>query len=375
MAHLAYLRSELVERRGWLSEHRYADLVALCQFLPGPASSQVGMAVGLLRGGWKGSVAAWIGFTLPSAMLLMGLALAVARHGQRLPGGVLHGLKIAAVAVVAHAVWRMARTLCPDAPRVALALVAALASLLLATAWAQMAVIAVCGLWGWWRLRPPAPAALERLSCGLSRRTGAIALVLFSALLLGLPVLAAFAQAPAIAMFDAFYRSGALVFGGGHVVLPLLQAAVVPGGAVGNAEFLAGYGAVQALPGPLFAFSAYLGTVMDPKVAGLGGWSGGLACLAAIFLPGWLLVVGAMPFWDSLRERPAWLSASAGVNAGVVGMLLAALYDPIWLGAIHGAGDVAWALAGLGLLTARVPPSLVVPLLALAGWWGVHHPM
>jgi chromate transporter len=369
VAHLGYFRTEFVERRRWMDERSYADLVALCQFLPGPASSQVGIAVGLARGGWWGSLAAWAGFTLPSALVLIGFALALSQHGDWVDGGVLHGLKLAAVAVVAQAVWGMSKSLCPDRPRAALALGAALLTLLLPTVFAQVGAIVVCGLIGWRLLHLPGQQAVEHRSYGVSRRAGVTALMLFALGLLGLPLLVAATASPLLATLDAFYRAGALVFGGGHVVLPLLQSAVVPGGAVSNAEFLAGYGAAQAVPGPLFTVAAYLGAVMQPEVAGIGGWVGGLACLLAIFLPAWLLVVGALPFWDTLRQRPAVQSALAGVNAGVVGILLAALYDPVWTSAIGSRADFGLALAAFGLLVyARWSPLLVVAFAAGAGW-------
>ncbi len=370
VAHLGYFRTEFVERRRWMDDQRYADLVALCQFLPGPASSQVGMALGLARGGWWGSLAAWLGFTLPSALLLTLLALQLARHPEWADSGLVHGLKVAAVAVVAQAVWGMARSLCPDRPRAGLAVAAALLTLLLPGAYAQLAAIVACALVGWRLLHLPGQPAGASLSCGVSRRAGTLALGVFFVLLAGLPLLAAVTAAPAWATLDAFYRAGALVFGGGHVVLPLLQSAVVPGGAVDNASFLAGYGAAQAVPGPLFTFAAYLGAVMRPEVAGLGGWLGALACLLAIFLPAWLLVVGALPFWEDLRQRPAAQSTLAGVNAGVVGILIAALYDPVWTSAIATRADFALGLLAFALLVqARWSPLWVVALSAAAGWW------
>ena len=372
VAHLGYFRTEFVERRRWMDERGYADLVALCQFLPGPASSQVGMAVGLARAGVPGSLAAWVGFTLPSALLLIGFALALAQQGQWLESGVLQGLKVAAVAVVAQAVWGMAKNLCPDRPRAGLAIAAALLSLLLPSVLSQVGAMAFCGLVGWRLLlqtgSQPANQPVAHQPFCVSHRAGAFALGVFTLLLLGLPLLAAATASPLLATLDAFYRAGALVFGGGHVVLPLLQTAVVPGGAVTNAEFLAGYGATQAVPGPLFTFAAYLGAVMRPEVAGIGGWIGGLVCLLAIFLPAWLLVVGALPFWNTLRRRAAVQSTMAGVNAGVVGLLLAALYDPVWTSAIGSRADFALALLAFGLLVyARLPPWLVVGLAAGAG--------
>jgi chromate transporter len=367
VAHLAFFRAEFVERRAWLDERSYADLVALCQFLPGPASSQVGLALGLYRAGPAGALAAFVAFTLPSAAALVAFALGVAHYGTLLPGGVLQGLKLAAVAVVAQAVWGMSRSLCPDPPRAALAMGAALLTLLLPTAWAQVGAIVLCGLLGRAFLRlPPQPAGLA-LAAGVSRRIAALALCICALGLLVLPWLAAEQGTPVWAAVDSFFRAGALVFGGGHVVLPLLQAELVPV-RVSTAEFLAGYGAAQAVPGPLFSFAAYLGAVM----LGTGGWlagvAGGLLALAAIYLPAVLLLVGALPFWDALRRWAGVQSAVAGVNAGVVGILLAALYDPVWTGTVTGRGDFALVLAAFALLVlARWSPVWVVVLAAVAG--------
>jgi chromate transporter len=369
VAHIGYFRTEFVERRLWMDERSYADLVALCQFLPGPASSQVGFAVGLARGGWAGSLAAWLGFTLPSALLLAAFAFGVAQQREWVDSGLLHGLKVVAVAVVAQAVWGMARSLCPDGPRAALAIGAALLTLLLPTAFAQLGAIVASGLIGWALLKLPALSPVPHQGWGVSRRVGAFALGLFFVLLPGLPLLVLVSGSAALAMLEGFFRAGALVFGGGHVVLPLLQSAVVPGGAVSNAEFLAGYGAAQAVPGPLFTFAAYLGAVMQPPAAWWGPWTGAALCLVAVFVPAGLLVVGALPFWDALRQRPALQSAMAGVNAGVVGILLAALYDPVWTSAIRGNADFALALAAFGLLVvARWSPLAVVALAAGGGW-------
>lgn len=366
VAHLGYFRTEFVERRRWLDDRGYADLVALCQFLPGPASSQVGMALGLARAGWLGSFLAWIGFTLPSALLLVAFAYGIARWGALAQGGAVHGLKVAAVAVVAQAVWGMAKTLCPDRIRAAIAVAAALLVLALPSALAQVGAIALAGLAGWRLLELPPPQAGAQPSFGVSRRAGLAALALFFLLLAALPLLALASGSPFMQRVDGFYRAGALVFGGGHVVLPLLQATVVPAGAVSNAEFLAGYGAAQAVPGPLFTFAAYLGAMMDGPLA---PWLGGLVFLLVIFTPAWLLVVGALPFWDRLRGRAGVQSAMAGANAGVVGLLLAALYDPVWTNAIFGRADFAVALAAFALLVhARLSPLLVVLLSALAGW-------
>jgi len=377
VAHLGYFRGEFVERRRWLEDRDYSDLLALCQFLPGPASSQVGIALGLSRAGWAGALAAWCGFTLPSALALMLFAWGIARYGDLAASGAVHGLKVAAVAVVAQAVWGMARSLCPDRPRAGIAIGAALLTLMLPTALAQVGAIAVAGIVGWRWLALPAQQPAALVGFRVSRAAGAAALSIFAVLLVALPLCAAASGAALVTLLDGFYRAGALVFGGGHVVLPLLQSAVVPGGFVDNAAFLAGYGAAQAVPGPLFTFSAYLGTVMDlpAGAAGgwgadwIGGWRGGLLMLVVIFVPAFLLVVGALPFWDALRRRAGIQSAMAGINAGVVGILLAALYDPVWTSAIHSRADFALALAAFGLLVyAKASPLLVVVLAALGGW-------
>ncbi|MET1114185.1 MAG: chromate efflux transporter [Comamonas sp.] len=364
VAHLAYFRAEFVQRRGWIDDGSYADLVALCQFLPGPASSQVGFALGLGRAGWPGALAAWLGFTLPSALALILFALGVQQWAWLATSSAVHGLKLAAVAVVAHAVWGMARSLCPDRPRAALALLAALLALAIPTALGQVSAIALAGLVGLWRLQPaPLPAATPRAP-GLGRKTAAVLLLLFGLLLLlSMVVLAAPALSTQLA---AFYQAGALVFGGGHVVLALLQAAVVPPGWVTNDAFIAGYGLAQAVPGPLFTFAAYLGALMP---APMGGWTGGLLLLVAVFLPGLLLVAGALPFWEALRRRRPVQQAMAGANAAVVGLLLAALYDPLWTNAIHTRLDFGIALAAFGLLAyGRQSPLRVVALSAVAAW-------
>ena len=366
IAHLGYFREEFVTRRRWLSERSYADLVALCQFLPGPASSQVGIALGLSRAGYGGALAAWLGFTLPSAVVLILLALGIARHSTAIPSGALHGLKVVAVAVVAQAVWGMARNLCTDAPRVAVMLLAACMALLQTSAWGQVGVILVAGVAGLLLFKPTSPAAHDALPVTISRRVGTMWLSLFVLLLAGLPILAQLMPNPVLTVTDAFYRTGALVFGGGHVVLPLLQAEVVPRHWVSNDVFLAGYGAVQAMPGPLFTFAAFLGASMTQAP---NGWLGGLLCLLAIFTPSFLLVLGALPFWESLRRSPRTQAALAGVNAAVVGLLLAALYQPVWTSAIFTAHDVALALIGLvSLMVWKLPPWLVVVGSGAAGW-------
>ncbi|AVR69461.1 MULTISPECIES: chromate efflux transporter [Pseudomonas aeruginosa group] len=365
IAHLGYFRDEFVRRRGWLSESSYADLVALCQFLPGPASSQVGMALGLARAGYPGALAAWVGFTLPSALLLVLFALGLGRWGALLPAGVLHGLKIAALAVVAQAVWGMGRSLCPDRPRLALMALACATVLAWPSAWAQVAVIAGAGLAGLGLLKTAPGAGHEGLPIAVGYRAALLFLALFAALLVCLPLAAGLWPEQWLRLFDAFYRAGALVFGGGHVVLPLLQAEVVPSGWVDGDTFLAGYAAAQAVPGPLFTFAAFLGAASS---SGPGGWSGALLCLLAIFLPSFLLVAGALPFWERLRHSPRARAALAGVNAAVVGLLLAALYQPLWTQGILGAADFTLLLfALLALLAWRLPPWLVVLGCAMAG--------
>lgn len=366
IAHLGYFRDAFVTRRRWLSERSYADLVALCQFLPGPASSQVGIALGLSRAGYGGALAAWLGFTLPSAVVLILLALGITRHSTAIPPGALHGLKVVAVAVVAQAVWGMARNLCTNAPRVAVMLLAACVALLQTSAWGQVGVILIAGMAGLLLFKPAPPTAHDALPVTISRRAGALWLSLFGLLLASLPILAQWLPTPTLAVTDAFYRTGALVFGGGHVVLPLLQAEVVPRHWVSNDVFLAGYGAVQAMPGPLFTFAAFLGASMTQAP---NGWLGGLLCLLAIFTPSFLLVLGALPFWESLRRSPRTQAALAGVNAAVVGLLLAALYQPVWTSAIFTAQDVALALIGLvSLMVWKLPPWLVVVGSGAAGW-------
>jgi chromate transporter len=363
IAHLGYFRHEYVERRRWLDEASYADLVALCQALPGPASNQLGIAIGTRRAGMSGGIASWIGFTMPSAIALVLFGLFTASVDLSSAGWV-HGLKLAAVAVVAQAVWAMARRLTPDWPRRALAVAAAAIALLWATPFSQVAIIAGGALVGWIALRPPEDGRTAREPSPVPRRVGVLAVAVFFGLLLGLPLLRA-ADGQSVALFESFYRSGSLVFGGGHVVLPLLHASVVAPGWVTEDQFLAGYGAAQAVPGPLFTFAAYLGTV---SAIAPNGVPGATIALAAIFLPSFLLVWGALPFWDRMRLSPGFRRALAGTNAAVVGILLAALYTPVWTSAVEEPVDVAVAAAGLALLmTGRVPPILVVGLAALAG--------
>lgn len=366
IAHLGYFRDELVSRRKWIDEAGYADLVALCQFAPGPASSQVGFSLGVLRGGglW-GGVAAWLGFTLPSAVLLLAFALGAAYLRGPIALGVLHGLKLVAVAVVAQAVWGMARSLAPDRPRAGIALAAVALVTVLGGAWGQVLAIAVGALAGRVLCAAAPDASPGRLGFPVSRGVALVSLLLFAALLVLPPALATATGWQALALFDAFCRSGSLVFGGGHVVLPLLRAEVVDPGWITDQAFLAGYGAAQAVPGPLFTFAAYLGAVMLPAPNGV---TGAAIALVAIFLPGLALVTGLLPFWDALRRQGAAQAAMRGANAAVVGILGAALYDPVWTGAVMGPRDFALALAGFLALTVwRAAPWMVVLALAAVG--------
>ena len=368
MAHLGYFREELVARRGWIDDAAYADLVALCQFLPGPASSQVVFALGMHRAGLAGAFLGSLCFTLPSAALMILFAYGVSALGNIGEAGWLHGLKLAAVAVVAQAVWGMGRKLCPDLPRLALALGSASVLIALPGAAVQVGVIIAGGIIGGWVYRTDSTVLPQQEDApARSRGWAAAALVVFAVLLVALPALAAASGDGALKVFDGFYRSGSLVFGGGHVVLPLLRAEVVPPGWVSDDAFLAGYGAAQALPGPLFTFAGYLGTVMHP---GGAAWAGGLWALLAIFLPSWLLVGGALPFWTVLRSR-AWAQAALrGTNAAVVGILLAAFYDPVWREAVTGLKDVAAAIIAFSALEfLKCPPWLLVLVAAGAGAW------
>jgi chromate transporter len=365
IAHLGYFHDDLVVRRKWLEEKMYADLVALCQFLPGPASSKIGIAVGLSRAGYMGALAAWTGFTVPSAVALVLFAYGVATFGDALGSGWLHGLKVAAVAVVAQAVLSMMRSLAPDRERATVAVVTAALVLAVPTAWGQIGAILLGALAGVTVLRTHAPTDHVTMPHAVSRTAAVVAIALFFAILVGLPLILAAFPNHSIRVFEAFYRAGSLVFGGGHVVLPLLQASVVPPGWVTNDAFLAGYGAAQAVPGPLFTFSAYLGAVMGPEP---NGWVGAILCLVAMFLPSFLLVIGPLPFWDDLRRQDWARSALRGVNAAVVGLLLAALYNPVWTAGITNAGDFALGVAAFLLLFMwQTPPWLVVVLCAVGG--------
>jgi len=366
IAHLGYFREEFVARRKWLEERVYADLVALCQFTPGPASSKVGIGIGLSRAGLPGALAAWVGFTTPSVLALVLFAFGVDAFAADLNAGWLHGLKVVAVAVVAQAVWGMARNLTPDAQRFSLAVGASIIAMLVPTSLGQVGAIVAGAIVGMLWFRAKVDDTHVDMGISLGRTAGAVSLVLFFALLIGLPVVGAMHQSQSLALFDSFYRSGSLVFGGGHVVLPLLQSEVVPTGWVSNDAFLAGYGAAQAVPGPLFTFAAYLGAIMGPEPS---GWTGALLCTVAIFLPAFLLTIGVLPFWDDLRRFRAVRAALMGVNAAVVGLLLAALYHPVWTSAIKAPSDFAFGLAAFALLVFwKTPPWLVVILSAVAGW-------
>jgi chromate transporter len=368
IAHLGYFHHEFVERRKWIDEAVYADLVALCQFLPGPASSQVGFSLGILRGhGLLGGLAAWFAFTMPSAVMMFAVAAGAAALTGPVAEGFLHGLKLVAVAVVAQAIWGMARTLTPDRARAGIALAAVAVVVLFAGSFAQISAIALGACGGLWLCRGAAAPVARQLDLDfpITRLRGGIALALFAALLLIPPALAAAAGSQALALFNAFYRSGAMVFGGGHVVLPLLREAFVSPGWVSDDAFLAGYGAAQAVPGPLFSFAAYLGFVVKPAPNGLGGAALGLV---GIFLPGILILIGTLPFWDAFRVRPRAQAAMRGVNAAVVGLLGGALYDPVWATSVKTPADFAVALVGFILLVAwRVPPLFVVAVGAIGG--------
>jgi chromate transporter len=364
VAHLGYFRQQFVERRRWLDHAEFAELVALCQFLPGPASSQLGMAIGLKRAGALGALAAWLGFTLPSALLLIGFA----RHllaPQQLQGAAwLHGLLIAAVAVVAQAVWSMGRQFCVGGLSLGIGALAAAACSLVGGSMIQVGVLAAAAAMGW-LLFPEAADAQAHLvaaDIAISRRAGGAALLIFALLLVTLPLATSLTANHALALADRFFRTGSLVFGGGHVVMPLLQAQVVPPGWISNQSFLAGYALAQAVPGPLFSFAGYLGAAMTPAP---NGWPGAAICLAAIFLPSFLLVFGVMPFWAALRHRAAVRCALRGVNAAVVGILLSALYNPVFTSAIYGAADFAMALLGFLLLVLGRLPGWSLLLLCL----------
>ena len=366
IAHLGYFREEFVNRRKWITDQAYADLVALCQFTPGPASSKVGIGLGLSQAGLPGAVAAWLAFTAPSALALILFGLGIIALGNRIDLAWLHGLLVVAVPVVAQAVWGMARNLTPDAPRVTLAALAAIVVMIWPTPLGFVGAIVAGGLAGWLLLKAKVDGEHVAIGANVSRTAGVTALALFFGLLVALPALrVALPSSQTLALLDSFYRSGSLVFGGGNVVLPLLQAEVGPPGWVSNEVFFAGYGAAQAVPGPLFTLAAYLGTVSTVPP---NGWIGALICLVGIFASSFLLVIGPLPFWDALRRFRPMRSALVGVNAAVVGMLLAFLYDPVWTNAIRSTADFGLALAGFVLLMFwKVPPWLVVVLTAAGG--------
>jgi chromate transporter len=371
VAHLGYFHNEVVRRRKWIDEVEYADLVALCQFLPGPASSQVVFALGQRRGGFAGALTASFCFTLPSALLMIGFAYGVISVASLRTAGWLHGLKLAAVAVVAQAVWTMGRKLCPDLQRMVLALLAALAVAWTQSASVQIEAIAVGGALGWifYREKLPQNAPVAGARPTRAHVWAAITVGIFAALLVLLPVAAKLTENKEIRVVDGFYRSGALVFGGGHVVLPLLRAEVIPPGWINQDQFLAGYGMAQAIPGPLFTFAAYLGTMIKgPPHA----WLGGVLGVLAIFLPAWLLIGGALPFWNFLRSKSGAQAALRGANAAVVGVLLAALYNPVWTEGVTKRGDlVAVSIAFVLLQFARIPSwAIVMALAAAANWFG-----
>ncbi|HUK04267.1 MAG TPA: chromate efflux transporter, partial [Burkholderiales bacterium] len=364
IAHIGYLRTEFVERRNWLDDQAFADLVAICQFTPGPASSKVGIALGASRAGIPGAIAAWLGFTLPSALILIAFGYGLDVMGpDTLRAGWLHGLKLAAVAVVTQAVWSMGRQLCPDRARASFAILAALLVLSWHSSLAQIAAIAGGAIAGWRLVPAMEMPSSAHLDFGISRRLGWCAWAFFFGLLALLPVLAQWTGNHALALFDSFYRAGSLVFGGGHVVLPMLRAEVVPTGWIGDDEFLAGYGVAQAVPGPLFTFAAYLGAVAKGVPT---GWAGGMLALVAIFLPAFFLALGPLPFWSAWRRHPAIRATLSGINAAVVGILLAALYDPIFTSAVRSPLEFALALAAFGLLFFwRLSPLWVVAFAAL----------
>jgi chromate transporter len=363
IAHIGYFREEFVVRRRWLDEATYTNVVALCQFLPGPASSQVGFSIGLIRAGYPGALAAWVGFTLPSAIALVFFAYGASAIDGPIGAGLLHGLKLVAVPIVAQAIWGMSRTLCPDRQRVSIAVASALLFYLFTSSLAQLGVILLGGFAGLWLCRAATATAPSAIVVPVSRRAGIVCLASFFILLLGLPLL--HGLSPDVTLFEAFYRSGALVFGGGHVVLPLLRAAFVTPGWVTDDAFLAGYGAAQAVPGPLFTFAAYLGVVVEPTPHGV---SGALVGIVGIFLPGMLILLGTLPFWEALRTRVGAQAAMRGVNAAVVGLLVAAFYNPIWSTSVKTIGDFVLVLFSVLLLIVfRIPPLVVVIFTATGG--------
>lgn len=357
-AHLGYFREEYVVKRKWLDDKAYADLVALCQFLPGPASSQVGISIGMLRGGIFGGFLSWFGFTMPSVLLLVLFAMLVSNGS--IDSEWIHGLKIVAVAVVAHALMGMGKSLAPDLPRIALAVAAAFTILLVPMAWAQIAVIVIAGIIGYMMYRNEKAPEAVKLVLTFGKKTGIAAWTIFAALLVGLPLLRTIFESAQLAIFDIYYRVGSIVFGGGHVVLPMLEREVVPSWMEADV-FISGYGAAQAVPGPLFTLSGYLGQIMS------GGW-GAVIAVIAMFLPSFLLVIGTLPFWSAIRTKSGVQAALKGVNASVVGILLAALYDPVFTAGIRGPVDFAIAITAFAMLVYfKLAPWIVVLLTAILG--------
>lgn len=360
-AHLGYFKNEYVDKRKWLDDKAYADIIALCQFLPGPASSQVGIAIGMLRGGMMGGLLSWLGFTLPSVLILALFAF-LYQSMDLTDAGWIHGLKLVAVAVVLHAVIGMGKTLTPDKPRVTIAIATMIVTVLFPSAVGQILMIVVAGLLGFLLYRKQAVLPTAELPISIRKRTGAIALALFFLLLFGLPVLRSIFQHGYIALFDTFYRAGSLVFGGGHVVLPLLEREVVPNGWISAEQFLAGYGVAQAVPGPLFTFASYIGGM----IAGVGGV---VVATVAIFLPSFLLIIGSLPFFNEIRKQPKLQAAFTGINAAVVGLLLAALYDPVWTSSVQTVTHFSFAAVLYGLLAVwKCPPWVVVIIGAVGGY-------
>ncbi|NMT62288.1 chromate efflux transporter [Marinobacter orientalis] len=357
-AHLGFFHEEFVKRRQWLSDSAYGEVVALCQLLPGPASSQVGLTLGFLQRGYRGAAAAWLGFTLPSALLMTLFALGLGLWPEAGEGGWIAGLKLFVVAVVAQAVWQMGRSLCPDGPRLSIAVLVAVLLLTVGATWMQILALLAAGAAGA-ALKLPQKQSSQTLTIPVQTRRPMAFFAVFAVLLV-LAFLPLASGSPGW-IWAELYRAGALVFGGGHVVLPWLQEGFVASGAMPADTFLAGYGVAQAMPGPLFSFSAFLGGIQ-------GGWAGAVVAVIAVFLPGTLLVFAGLPLWSYIRSHELARAALAGVNAGVVGLLLAALYDPVFTSAVHSSAALAFVmLAWVSLAIWRVPVWVLAPLSALAG--------
>ena len=369
IAHLSYFHDEFVKKKKWINEHAYADLVALCQFLPGPASSQVGMAIGQSRAGVLGAILAWVGFTLPSALILILFGVGLTHIDLSAHQHWLHSLKVVAVSVVVQAVYGMGKKLCPDKERVIIALIASFMVLFFHSVFTQIIVLIMAGFIGAYFLRMKTELPHVPIQSKLKKRTASLFLFLFLLILFFFPLLRNFSAGHWIKLFDSFYRAGSLVFGGGHVVLPLLESEVVPTGWVSKDLFMAGYGLAQAIPGPLFSFSAYLGAVAQTPP---NAWTGAWLCLVAAFLPSFLLIVGAMPFWEKLRNFVRIRQAMLGINAAVVGILLAALYQPVWTSAIFTVKDFLWATIGFLLLDFWKLPSWMVVILFMVSSIALH---